>query len=317
MNCPRCNTSMKKTQKGNHTLDTCDNCGGIWFDDNEMIATVELPGGISENTTTRAVQTTSGYNKTISCPCCHKPTVEKNYLLNSNIFIDVCESCRGMFLDAGELETIFHYLIKADMFEPIKKEEESTFFSVVKDFFKKNKILNLTKKRTCPRCHNTLMEVNFSGETVDYCVDCGGMWFDRKELGDALDVSQTKKGLEENDITTDLTLSKTDDQIMLCPVCDNTYLNKHNYMSTSQIVVDSCKQCLGVWLDKDEFQQILAYNQASRNADDLCLANQALFTQIKKEHQVWKEKNNQIYVKALKSMLPGGSKANDRPLLNR
>lgn len=41
----------------------------------------------------------------LSCPRCHGPLVERSV---EHVRIDVCSSCRGVWLDAGELEMVAH-----------------------------------------------------------------------------------------------------------------------------------------------------------------------------------------------------------------
>jgi uncharacterized protein len=35
----------------------------------------------------------------------------------------------------------------------------------------------------CPRCATTMTETEKHGVTLDFCVNCGGMWLDKGELG--------------------------------------------------------------------------------------------------------------------------------------
>ena len=36
MKCPRCNGSLKENQFEEVTIDTCENCGGVWLDSGEL-----------------------------------------------------------------------------------------------------------------------------------------------------------------------------------------------------------------------------------------------------------------------------------------
>lgn len=42
----------------------------------------------------------------VRCPACDGETTRKEWSFNTLVFVDVCIECRGVWLDAGELEAI-------------------------------------------------------------------------------------------------------------------------------------------------------------------------------------------------------------------
>ena len=104
---------------------------------------------------------------------------------------------------------------------------------------------------------------------VDWCVFCDGLWFERDELRLAkdkrvkdarwLDVELKDKSLDwfKFDLWKDKLKFKAAKDIKLCPAC-KTPLYKVNY-GDSDIKIDVCGICKGIWLDRGEFKKIIKY----------------------------------------------------------
>jgi Zn-finger nucleic acid-binding protein len=111
----------------------------------------------------------------------------------------------------------------------------------------------------CPRDGATLTNEKYEGVVVDRCPSCGGIWLDSGEL-------RTIQETIENDYST--TLNKIDLVARAhelarqqkrpeidCPKCGG-HLNPREYSYCSQILIDRCEQCGGVWLDSGELQAL-------------------------------------------------------------
>ena len=110
----------------------------------------------------------------------------------------------------------------------------------------------------CPNCKKeTLERINFHKVRVDRCSRCHGIWFDQDELRKSkdekdqyskwLDVKLWKNGKKFQAFSSE----------KICPSCkDNLYEVKYG---KSNIKVDICNSCKGIWLDKGEFKEIVAY----------------------------------------------------------
>lgn len=96
-------------------------------------------------------------------PVCPKCDTALFSLTFQSVEVDYCDSCRGVWLDAGELEelggpTLSLLQLPADN-------------------------LPAGKKHLCPRCDAALHEVRApSNLTLDRCPQGHGLWFDAKEL---------------------------------------------------------------------------------------------------------------------------------------
>ncbi len=100
-------------------------------------------------------------------------------------------------------------------------------------------------------------KVLFHDVEVDYCPECLGVWFDKDELRYAKDDKDAQLKWLDFDIWRDkgkFKLSKSD---LYCPV-DRTGLMQISY-DNSNVKIDFCKFCQGIWLDRGEFKQIMVY----------------------------------------------------------
>jgi Zn-finger nucleic acid-binding protein len=90
---------------------------------------------------------------------------------------------------------------------------------------------------------------------VDECAGCKGIWFDEDEL------RKTKDHIDSDLNWMDFELWKHDDRFHVatkpikCPKCDVEMVGI-DYGKT-QVEVDYCPQCEGVWLDSGEFEKII------------------------------------------------------------
>ena len=99
MRCPRdgAEAFLKSVQgpKGQFQLDVCPKCGGAWFDNGE-IAKVSGDKEIE-----RMIVEYAGGPSSLACPHCGREMVTRPV---GDITLDVCAKCKGVWVDAGELE---------------------------------------------------------------------------------------------------------------------------------------------------------------------------------------------------------------------
>ena len=123
----------------------------------------------------------------------------------------------------------------------------------------------------CPNCKDKKIakEIKISGIELGYCSNCQGLWFEKDELRlikdkkhkdlKWLDFEIKDKAL--NWYNFDLWKDKVKFQLAkdqrICPHCQ-VPLCKVNY-NDSQVEIDVCSVCFGIWLDRGEFKKILEY----------------------------------------------------------
>jgi Zn-finger nucleic acid-binding protein len=108
------------------------------------------------------------------CPVCKSDMI---VVEQSNIELDYCTACRGVWFDSGELELLL---------ESSGLEDLSPFLGTVLNAAEAS---SSEKKRKCPICRRNMKKV-FIDEggkiLVDICHDGHGIWFDGGEVGHLL-----------------------------------------------------------------------------------------------------------------------------------
>jgi Zn-finger nucleic acid-binding protein len=109
----------------------------------------------------------------------------------------------------------------------------------------------------CPLCKTELKKAVFYGTEVDYCSKCLGLWFDRDELRQAKDEKDKDLNWLDIDLWKEEAKFKISKDKKICPKC-GVPLYEVNY-GDSDIKVDICNLCQGIWLDRGEFKKIIDY----------------------------------------------------------
>jgi hypothetical protein len=110
----------------------------------------------------------------------------------------------------------------------------------------------------CPDCSSTLRETDFHGVRIDECPQCRGRWFDRDELRVARDRTDDDLRWLDFDLFGEAARPfETTPSGRKCPKC-MIAMASLTY-APSQVVVDRCDQCQGVWLNHDEFERIVEH----------------------------------------------------------
>lgn len=121
----------------------------------------------------------------------------------------------------------------------------------------------------CPKDKSVLGSRIYEGDVeVDACPSCQGMWLDKGEL-------EQIEEIQEHDYSEEL--KRMPDLIgpayemarqqtlpaLCCPKC-GAEMSKHEYAYCSQIIIDVCPKCQGVWLDKGEIERLEVFFERSR-----------------------------------------------------
>jgi uncharacterized protein len=118
MNCPNCHKPLTRFTFKNVQLDDCPECGGIWFDADEL-RQVKASGPdawteIESQVAPRSPETTApkaGYER--KCPKCGVDMQPYRYMINSDVHLDECEQCGGTWVDDTELVAMSEFLQKS------------------------------------------------------------------------------------------------------------------------------------------------------------------------------------------------------------
>ncbi|MBN2592537.1 MAG: rhomboid family intramembrane serine protease [Sedimentisphaerales bacterium] len=118
MNCPSCSHKLRRIKVKSDVLDICPHCKGIWFDSGEFVTffreLAKSDGVLPEKTRLFERRQVQNTNETIendkSCPRCDIPMQTFNYCYDSNVFLEKCPNCHGIWADGGDVFKIAQYI---------------------------------------------------------------------------------------------------------------------------------------------------------------------------------------------------------------
>jgi len=120
----------------------------------------------------------------------------------------------------------------------------------------------------CPACGNALSELMVANLTLDACRDgCGGIWFDRFELG-KLDEPHEPMGEELANVRKGEGIRVDPSKRRRCPRCGDVVLMRHDFSVKREVEVDECPGCAGFWLDQGELATIRGLFESEEERDE-------------------------------------------------
>lgn len=108
----------------------------------------------------------------------------------------------------------------------------------------------------CPVCGKDTLVVEFNNIALDYCQECGGVWFDAGEL----DLLLESAGFGGNEHYLENIKNSaegiTPEKKRRCPVClrkmSKAYIDRE-----SKIITDICRDGHGIWFDGGEVDGLI------------------------------------------------------------
>lgn len=114
----------------------------------------------------------------------------------------------------------------------------------------------------CPNCKTDLIPKMIGGIEIDFCENgCKGIWFDEgelKKIREVPDKCEIYKNVEGEFVSKEKTESLKEDA-RICPRCPGVELYKYNWDMKSNIFLDSCDNCNGIWIDAGELKGMNEY----------------------------------------------------------
>ncbi len=174
MLCPRCKISLEKALFYNSEVDYCPVCLGVFFEEDELR---QIKDDKDENLKWLDIDLWKDEKKfklnygIRLCPLCRLPLYEV-YYGDSKIIVDVCNICRGIWLDRGEFKKIIDYLKEKANWQVLNKyiltlvEElweifigPETFREEVSDFLIILKLLNYKFAVKYPKISKIILQL--------------------------------------------------------------------------------------------------------------------------------------------------------------
>ena len=146
MQCPRDGAALvRETYEGDVVVDRCTTCAGMWLDTGELKDIQEPIENDYSHQLKQINVVASAYAlarqkvlPNIDCPQCGSALYPREYAFCSQILIDRCAECRGVWLDAGELQALekfFEVSLAEQATEQAIEETEVAAASVRRGFF--------------------------------------------------------------------------------------------------------------------------------------------------------------------------------------
>jgi Zn-finger nucleic acid-binding protein len=118
----------------------------------------------------------------------------------------------------------------------------------------------------CPVCHKVMIIVEHHRIELDYCPQCGGVWFDASELELFLQAAN----LPAADISPEALLRlpevKESPHVRKCPVCRRKM--RDVAIGEPGIIIDVCQRGQGLWFDGGEVHQLLTQLAAKTSSGE-------------------------------------------------
>ncbi len=112
----------------------------------------------------------------------------------------------------------------------------------------------------CPECQAELSEERYEGMRIFACRSCGGEFVGAEELMRIIETREERfdpqllEELADREPVYGVPSDSVDRQV-ICPACENP-MGVVNYAGDSEVLVDKCGACGGVWLDHEELEKV-------------------------------------------------------------
>lgn len=119
----------------------------------------------------------------------------------------------------------------------------------------------------CPSCGYELKKRAVKGVELDQCMNCGGIWFDGGEFQNMKDREEDLLRWLDIDLFSDMEKFSGGYSSMVCPK-DKKPLYEIRY-DNADAKIDVCADCRGIWMDKGEYEIIVAFLKRMVLRDDI------------------------------------------------
>ncbi len=155
MKCPACGNDLHEVKVSDVVVDICrDGCGGIWFDNFELLKFDEPHEADGEELVefVNEPKVSIDHSKRLNCPKCENVVLMRHFFsVKKQVEVDECPGCGGMWLDAGELKQIRQLYDTEEQRRAAAKEYFGELFS---EHFERMKAENEEKLRKTRRMAN-------------------------------------------------------------------------------------------------------------------------------------------------------------------
>jgi Zn-finger nucleic acid-binding protein len=275
MTCLDCGKEMATyevhTSSTSAAYDVCEAFGGLWLDKGQLDKVADQVDGDIEYCSTEEAATPASDKVCPRCPSEHLLKVK--FLGDDAVILERCGNCGGFWLDGGQIDRIDKQLAGI---MPVKNKGLSEFIGNThlphynytrRDSAETDFIVPVvpvpgarhigTAKHKCPN-HEFLLDIwEAYGAKFESCPKCAGLWLHEKELKVLKDKTDDGNLRWMNDEIAAIDKTSGVASKRSCPEGHGILLSTH--FGNSGITIERCDTCHGVWLDRDEFNDIVSY----------------------------------------------------------
>jgi membrane associated rhomboid family serine protease/Zn-finger nucleic acid-binding protein len=118
MQCPACSGVLRRVKAKNFVIAICPGCKGVWFESEDFAPFARQlseredlkPPPLIPFESRSVVHANKVYEEQRGCPKCTTEMRKFNYAYDSNIILDKCPNCGGIWTDYGEIQNVSAYL---------------------------------------------------------------------------------------------------------------------------------------------------------------------------------------------------------------
>jgi Zn-finger nucleic acid-binding protein len=277
MTCLDCGKEMASyevhTSSTTATYDVCEACGGLWLDKGQLDKVADQVAGDIEYCSTEEAEAATPASDKICPRCPSEHLIKVKFLGDDAIILERCDNCHGFWLDGGQIDRIDKQLAGI---MPVRSQGLSAFIAnthlphynyTTRDSAETDFIVPVlpvpdarhigTAKHKCPD-HEFFLDIwEAYGMKFETCPKCAGLWLHEKELKVLKDKTDDGNLRWMNDEIAAIDKTSGIASKRLCPQDRVSLLSTH--FGNSGITIEHCATCHGVWLDRDEFNDIVRY----------------------------------------------------------
>lgn len=127
----------------------------------------------------------------------------------------------------------------------------------------------------CPICKSHLRIIEAAHLELDQCPTCHGVWFDQHELRPFIEfVLQNRDDVDDahyDPLKGQYSVPGAEEPVYPCPVCAVDMV-KFNYAVDSNVILDRCPECEGLWVEKPEVRDLASFILGEPIADKVVSA---------------------------------------------
>ena len=118
----------------------------------------------------------------------------------------------------------------------------------------------------CPRCDIPLQNGTYENKKAHLCSQCNGVLIWQRDL---ITILYRLSHDIANEISLDYEIDCVEDRggNLNCPICRKA-MDRHGYMGSNKVIIDTCSDCWAIWVDPLELGQMsLMHARTMRRAE--------------------------------------------------